>query len=67
MFEPKFTDLKLTEATETTPASATLWVITSPSKEQRYPLITTSNPYEMALLSQLNDTLEEARKMFATP
>lgn len=54
-------------ATETESAQATLWLITSPRMNQRYPLIVTSNMYELPLLTQLHDTLEEAKKTLGIP
>ena len=56
-------EVTIEPATDTAPASAKLWSITSPEKNQRHPLavVTTSNMYVLPLLVQLNDALEVAK------
>lgn len=44
------------------PLKATLWFVTSPREHQRHALVTKSGMYELPLLHQLHDTLEEARE-----
>ena len=56
-------EVTIEPATDSVPASATLWAVTSQEKNQRHPLaiVTTSNMYVLPLLLQLHDTLEKAK------
>ena len=56
-------EVTIEPAKDTAPTTATLWFVTSSEKNQRHALaiVTTSNMYELPLLSQLGDALEVAR------